>query len=117
MEDGNAVVTDLVTDAERHTLDDDDAEQRASLRGYKTTGLPVVAVDDPRFWTVADAARLLGPPDLTEAQVRQLVHLAGLEPKGKRPGGSRRRHVRVYDAAELSTVYAALANVMHQVAA
>jgi hypothetical protein len=81
-------------------------------RGYATGTLPVIAVDDERYWTVADAARLLGPPDLDEAQVRQLVNLCSLEPVGKRPGGSRRRHVRVYRAEQLVRAYQAIASVL-----
>jgi hypothetical protein len=86
----------------------------ASKRGYATRELPVIASDDPRYWAVSDAATLLGPPDLSEAQVRQLIHLIGLEPVGKRSGGSRRRHVRVYDANHLARAYAAIANVIPQ---
>lgn len=85
-------------------------------RGYATHSLPVVSADDARYWTVADAARLLGPPDLDEAQVRQLVNLCGLEPAGKRPGGSRRRHVRVYRAEQLVRAYQAIASVLEPVA-
>lgn len=84
----------------------------ASLRGYRTRDLPVIAADDERYWSVGDASLLLGPPQLTEAQVRQLVNLTGLQPKGKRPGGSRRRHVRVYDATELARAYKAIASVL-----
>lgn len=86
-------------------------------RGYETKYLPVVSPDDPNYWSVSDAAKLLGPPELTETQVRQLVHLVGMTPKGKRSGGSRRRHVRVYDAGELSRAYAAIASVLESQAA
>jgi hypothetical protein len=86
--------------------------QAEKKRGYATRTLTVVAVDDERFWTVADAARLLGPPDLDEAQVRQLVNLVGMTPAGKRPSGSRRRHVRVYRAEQLIRAYRAIASVL-----
>lgn len=89
-----------------------DGDHRPTKRGYATRQLPVVAPDDVRFWSVSDAARLLGPPDLDESQVRQLIHLIGLEPTGKRSGGSRRRHVRVYDASRLARAFAAIAGVM-----
>lgn len=86
--------------------------QEEKKRGYATKSLSVVAVDDERYWTVSDAAKLLGPPELSEAQVRQLVNLCSLSPAGKRPGGSRRRHVRVYKAEELIRAYAAIASVL-----
>lgn len=79
-------------------------------RGWSSADLPQVK-DDPRLWSVAEAARLLGPPQLEEAAVRQLVRLAGLEPRGKRANGPRRRHVRVYDALELINAYEKLAEV------
>jgi hypothetical protein len=84
-------------------------------RGYATMTLPVVSMDDERYWSVSDAARLLGPPDLSDAQVRQLIHLFGFQPAGKRNGGSRRRHVRVYDAEKLARAYAAIASVLETV--
>jgi len=91
------------------------AEKRDNRRGYATSTLPVVPPDDERYWSVSDASRILGPPDLTEAQVRQLVHLFGFQPAGKRNGGSRRRHVRVYDAEKLARAYAAIASVLEPV--
>jgi hypothetical protein len=90
----------------------DDADGKKTKRGYATRSLGVVAEDDERYWSVADAARLLGPPMMTEAQVRNLIHLASLEPQGKRRGGSRRRHVRVYDASEILRAHSAISTVM-----
>jgi hypothetical protein len=87
-------------------------QKQDNRRGYATTGLRVVSADDERYWSVADASRLLGPPDLSEGQVRQLVNLFGFQPVGKRNGGSRRRHVRVYDAEKLAKAYAAIAGVL-----
>lgn len=87
----------------------------SARHGWTSAGLTVVSPDDPRFWSVADASRLLGPPELTEAQVRQLVRLAGLAPRGKRSNGPRRRHVRVYDATALIDAFETLAGLMgHQ---
>jgi hypothetical protein len=79
-------------------------------RGWSSADLAVVATDDVHYWSVADAATLLGPPTLSQAQVRNLVHLAGLQPKGKRYNGARRRHVRVYDATELIEAFDRLAS-------
>lgn len=74
-------------------------------RGWSSQNLPVVELLDERYWSVFDAASLLGPPRLTESRVRDLIRLAGLTPVGKRPNGSKRRHVRVYLAEELLRVY------------
>jgi hypothetical protein len=90
-------------------------EGTGKRRGYATRGLPVVAEDDERYWAVSDAASILGPPELTEMQVRQLIHLLDMQPVGKRSGGSRRRHVRVYDASKLSRAYAAIASCLEPV--
>jgi hypothetical protein len=74
-------------------------------RGWSSKNLEVVPLLDPRYWSVFDAASLLGPPKLSESQVRDLIHLAGLEPAGKRHNGSRRRHIRVYLAENLIEAY------------
>lgn len=105
-----SMVTEHIHPHQHHDQDE------AGKRGYATRDLPVVSPDDARYWSVADAARLLGPPDLTEAQVRQLVNLTGMVPKGKRFGGARRRHVRVYDADKLAKAYHAIASVMEDAA-
>lgn len=81
-------------------------------RGWSSGDLKVVRTDDPDFWSVADASALLGPPALTENQVRQLVRLAGLEPAGKRNAGSRRRHVRVYPAAAFIQAFEKIATII-----
>lgn len=64
--------------------------------------------DDERYWTVAQAALLLGPPRLTVTQVRQLVRLHRIEPVGKRRStrrGQPGRYARVYLATDLIKVY------------
>lgn len=81
-------------------------------RGYATRDLPVVADDDARYWSVSDAVRLLDPPGLDELWFRQLIHLVSLQPVAKKSGGSRRRHVRVYDAGKLAEAYSAVATVI-----
>jgi hypothetical protein len=77
--------------------------------------LAVVATDDDRFWSVFDAARMLGSDDdsggLSEEKVRNLIKLAGLQPAGKRHNGSRRRHVRVYRAVDLIHAYEKIATL------
>jgi hypothetical protein len=71
-----------------------------------------VVGDDPKLWTVSDAANLLGPPQLSAAQVRELVKLFGmkyeLQPVGKRrvtARGRGGRHARVYKADSLIRAY------------
>lgn len=83
----------------------EEAQPSQPRRGWSSRDLAVVPLLDPRYWSVFDAASLLGPPRLSESQVRDLIHLAGLEPVGKRPNGSRRRHVRVYLAENLIEAY------------
>lgn len=80
-------------------------------RGWSSRDLAVVAVDDPSYWSVFDAATLLGPPKLSESQVRNLITLANLQPAGKRHNGARRRHVRVYRAVELLDAYEKVAQL------
>jgi len=84
----------------------------APRRGWSSGNLPVISTDDPNYWSVADASSLLGPPDLNENQVRQLVRLAGLEPVGKRYAGSRRRHVRVYPATAFIQAFEKIATII-----
>ncbi len=81
-------------------------------RGWSSAGLKQIDQDDPNFWSTAEASSLLGPPDLSHAQVRQLVHLAGLEPKGKKRVQRGGRHVRVYSAEELIAAYKAIADII-----
>lgn len=84
----------------------------APRRGWSSQDLKVVSTSDDRYWSIADAAELLGSPHLSETQVRQLVKLAGLEPVGKRNAGPRRRHVRVYEAADLIDAFEKIASVI-----
>ena len=84
-------------------------------RGWSSAGLKLIDTDDPNFWSTADAARLLGPPDLTHQQVRQLVHLAGLQPAGKKrvsAQGRGGRHVRVYSATDLIKAFDAISDII-----
>lgn len=57
-----------------------------------------------RDWTVADAALLLDPP-MSEAEVRALIVVSGIEPVGQRRGRGRPAHV--YDQAQLLEAHAA----------
>ncbi len=81
-------------------------------KGWSSAGLRQIDTDDPNFWSTADAAKLLGPPDLTHTQVRQLVHLAGLEPAGKKRMDRGGRHVRVYKATDLIKAYSAISDIL-----
>jgi hypothetical protein len=79
-------------------------------RGWSSAGLKTVG-DDETLWTVTDASRLLGPPELSPAQVRQLIVMMKLEPVGKRRVtvlGRSGRHARVYRAIELIKAYDAI---------
>lgn len=83
-------------------------------RGWSSAGLPTVA-DDETLWTVADAAGLLGPPQLNKTQVRQLIRMTQIEPVGKRrvtARGTPGRHARVYKAEALIKAYDALSRVL-----
>jgi hypothetical protein len=81
--------------------------------GWSSAGLPA-AGETAELWTVAEAAALLGPPQLSAAQVRSLVRMASLQPAGKKRTtgqGTPGRHARVYRAAELIELYDTLLNV------
>lgn len=78
-----------------------------TARGWSSAGLPVVT-DGSRYWTVADAAVLLGPLCRTVEEVRRMVRKAGLQPIGKRrtsPPGTSGRYSRVYAAKDLIEAY------------
>lgn len=97
------------------SLEDARHLQEEHRRGWSSVGLRVIDADDPNYWSTADASKLLGPPYLSQGQVRQLVHLAGLQPAGKRrmtPSGKPGRHVRVYSAVELIKAYDAVSNII-----
>ena len=79
-------------------------------RGWTSRGLKTVG-DDPKLWTVAQAACLLGPPNLSVREVRNLVHIFNIEPVGKRrvtAEGQSGRHARVYEAGEFIRAYDAI---------
>lgn len=84
-----------------------------SKRGWSNAGLPAVG-DDGTLWTVTDGARLLGPPELSVAQVRTLIRLAGVAPVGIRRTPGSGRGARVYRADDLIRVYEALHGVADQ---
>lgn len=87
-----------------------DSETPKRGRGWSSAGLRTVG-DDPNLWTVTDAARLLGPPELSPAQVRQLVKIFNIKAQGKRrvtADGRSGRHARVYDAQSLIKAYHAI---------
>lgn len=81
-----------------------------SMRGWSSVGLHIVDEAD-QCWTVEEAAKLLGPPELTPWQVRQLVIMWQIKPVGLRPrdGAEKRgRQPRVYRALDLIKAYDAL---------
>lgn len=76
-------------------------------KGWTSIGLKTVG-DDDNLWTAAEAAVLLGPPDLNPDEVRRLIRLFAIAPVGKRRTTGYRqpgRHARVYQAAELIEAY------------
>lgn len=82
-------------------------------RGWTSKGLPTVG-DDDTLWTVAEAACHLGPPVLSVTRVRQLVHIANIEPVGQRrtsPHGTAGRYARVYRAIDFIEAYEALSRI------
>lgn len=87
-------------------------DTKAPRRGWSSRGLPLVGTTDPAYWSVYDASIMLGPPKLSEKQVRDMINLAGLRPPGKRRNGSRRRHVRVYLAVDLIDAFENIAKLM-----
>lgn len=76
-------------------------------RGWSSAGLKALG-DDPQWWSAEEASKLLGPPQLSPAQVRGLIRCAGLEPVGKRRVSGKGRHARVYRAAELIRLFDAV---------
>ena len=81
-------------------------------KGWSSDGLGIVG-SDVRFWTLADAASILGPPSLTTEQLRALVKILGIAPAGKRRttgSGISGRHARVYSAKTLILVYEVINN-------
>jgi hypothetical protein len=82
-------------------------------KGWSSQDLP--ALGDPAIWTAGDAARLLGPPVLTQQQVRALIRMASLTPVGKRrvtEYGKPGRYARCYRAADLIRLFDAVEQVM-----
>jgi hypothetical protein len=76
-------------------------------KGWTSRDLPVVGWE-PGLWSVAQASALLGPPTMSEAQLRTLIRCASLQPVGKRQegyGAHGGRHSRVYKAADLIRMY------------
>ncbi len=90
-------------------------------RGWTSQDLPVVE-DDDMLWTIADAARLLGPlpndpPTLPAAAVatklRILTCAFELQPRGKRRTSSGQgRYARVYHATDFIELYEMLGTAL-----
>lgn len=91
-------------------------------RGWTSADLTVVG-DDEHLWTIADAARYLGPlpndpPTLpipaVETKLRILTAALHLEPCGKRrtsKPGRPGRYARAYRAQDIIELYEVLGNV------
>ena len=80
-------------------------------RGWSSDGLHTVG-DDEKLWTAAEAAVLLGPPDLNVSEVRKLIALFNIQAVGKRRTtghGQAGRHARVFRASDLIEAYDKLA--------
>lgn len=90
---------------------DDEISVPAPRRGWSSQGLQVVATNDKRYWSIYDATIILGEP-FDEKRVAMLIKLADLKPAGKRHNGSRRRHVRVYLAADILNAHEKAAALM-----
>jgi hypothetical protein len=61
-------------------------------------------------WTLDEAARLLDPP-VTAEQVRAMLHLAGVEPVGRRRLGLGRFRM-VYDAQRVREAHSAVSPLL-----
>lgn len=84
-------------------------------RGWTSEDLPVV--EDESLWTIADAARLLGPlpndpPTLPAVAIttrlRILIAFFDLKPRGKKrtsPPGHPGRYARAYHASDFIELY------------
>jgi hypothetical protein len=86
-----------------------------TARGWSAKHLPAVG-DDPLLWTAADAARLLGPPRLSDVDVRRIIRLLQLEPVGRRRTGAygkSGRYARVFRSHDLICAFEALYQVTH----
>ena len=76
-------------------------------RGWSSEGLKAVG-DDVTLWTAAEAAVLLGPPDLNVTEVRKLIALFNIQAVGKRRTtghGRAGRHARVFRASDFIEAY------------
>lgn len=94
-----------------NTIEYDEEEPCPGKRGWSSDDLELVG-DDPLLWTTDDAARLLGPPEITAAQVRELIRVSSIQPTGKRRATTRGRHVRVYRALDLIKAHEMLYHVL-----
>lgn len=63
--------------------------------------------------TLSEAAKWLDPP-MTEEQLRGLVHVARLRPRGFRRSGGAGRPARTYPMAKLNLLHAAVAPLIHE---
>lgn len=74
------------------------ADRPAPRRGWSSQHLPVVAIDDDRYWSVFDMTEIFG---VNKKKVLALIELADLKHIGKRHSGAKKRHVPVYLAKDV----------------
>ena len=76
---------------------------------WSSADLPVLE-PSPSLWPLRIAAETLGPPDLSERQLRDRMRRAGIRPVGKMASGvpGHSRHTPLYDVSELIALYESL---------
>ncbi len=81
---------------------------------WSSANLPVLEAS-PELWPLRIASEVLGPPELSERQLRDRLRKAGIRPVGRMRtsgydlGNSRgMRHVPLYDTNELIAFYETL---------
>lgn len=79
-------------------MNDTAVDRPAPRRGWSSQHLPVVAVDDERYWSVFDMTEIFG---VNKKKVLALIELANLKHIGKRHSGAKKRHVPVYLARDV----------------
>lgn len=83
-------------------------------KGWSQLGLAALG-EDPTVWTAADAARVLGPPVMTVAQVRFIIQMAGLPAIGVRAVSGRGRWARCYRSDDLIQIWETFINMSEKI--
>ena len=76
---------------------------------WSSADLPVLE-PSPSLWPLRIAAETLGPPELSERQLRDKLRAAGIKPVGKMRSGvpGHSRHIPLYSAVQLIELYESL---------